>query len=332
MAATGSKRAPRRSLYCVMNKTPRMIHWLVATAAAVLCAVTGCSSGDNDGATDNGGSGNETPGTGGATDGATLQTLPPTSDYLQPGPFATTTMPNVGPGANYTIFRPDPLGENGFVHSPVVFGPGILTTAGNYSAFLDHLSSHGFVTICVNSLSGGPNDPANLQAMQDGLDWLIAQNDQPGIFEGKLAVNRAIGMGYSIGATASVQLSSHAAIMTTVSIHGHNTSGDPHGPVLLLTGTNDVIDDNRATLSTLEEAPAMLAALPIGHLDVLTELAISTPISTNTRYIAPITAWLRYWVNGDEDAKHFFWGPNCDICVSPWITPETNALWDAQML
>jgi hypothetical protein len=144
--------------------------------------------------------------------------------------------------------------------------------------------------------------------MQSGLEWLIAQNDQPGVFQGKLAVNRAVGMGYSIGATASTQLSSHPAIMTTVSIHGHNTSGDPHGPILLLTGTNDVIDDNRATLATLVEAPAMLAALPIGHLDVLTELAMTAPISASTRYVAPITAWLRYWVNGDQDAKRFFWG------------------------
>jgi hypothetical protein len=146
------------------------------------------------------------------------------------------------------------------------------------------------------------------------------------VFQGKLAVDRAIPMGYSLGATASVQLASHAAVMTTVSIHGHGTSGDPHGPVLLLTGTQDVIDSVRQTFSTLEEAPAMLAALPIGHLNVLSELA------ARGRYIAPITAWLRYWVNGDEDGKRFFWGAGCEMCSTPWITPETNALWDAQTL
>ena len=114
--------------------------------------------------------------------------------------------------------------------------------------------------------------------------------------------------------------------MTTVAIHGHNTQGDPHGPVWLLTGTQDVIDDVRSTLGTLTEAPAILTALPIGHLAVLTEL------SATGRYYAPITAWLRYWMNGDDNAKHFFWGASCDMCVSPWITPETNALWAAQSL
>jgi hypothetical protein len=191
---------------------------------------------------------------------------------------------------------------------------------------LNHLASHGFVTICVNSLGEGPGGKGNLDAMQQGLEWLIAQNDEAGIYQGKLAVDRAITMGYSIGATASTQLSSHAAIATTISIHGHDTMGDPHGPILLLTGTDDVIDANRNTLETLEEAPAILAALPIGHLDVPAELA------AGGRYVAPITAWLRFFINGDENAKRFFWGAGCEMCSSPWITPETNAKWDAQNL
>jgi hypothetical protein len=258
--------------------------------------------------------------------------LPAVTDYAKPGPFKTTTQANVGPSSGYTIFRPDPLGANGFVHSPIIFGPGILTDAGFYGALLTHLASHGFVTISVNSMSGGPGDAGNLSAMRSGLDWLLMQNTQAGIYQGKLAVDRAITMGYSIGATASVELSSHKAIMTTVVIHGHNTKGDPHGPVLMITGTNDVIDDMRKTLATLEEAPAVLVALPIGHLDVLDELAMLTTISAKARYIAPITAWLRYWVNGDQAAKSFFAGDDCAMCKTPWIKPEPNAKWKALML
>jgi dienelactone hydrolase len=274
------------------------------------------------------GSGGTAPnaGAGGAAGMMSMQTLPPITDYTQKGPFMTTMTSNTGPDSKFTIFRPEPLGANGFVHSPIIFGPGIITTPSNYRTLLDHLASHGFVTICANSLTGGPNDPGNLDAMKMGLDWIIAQNTQAGVFQGKLAVDRAITMGYSIGATASVQLSSHKAIMTTVAIHGHNTMGDPHGPIWLLTGSMDVIDDVRTTLATLEEAPAIMTALPIGHLDVLTEL------SASGRYIAPITAWLRYWVNGDQEAKRIFWGADCQICKSPWLMPETNAKWKAQML
>jgi hypothetical protein len=276
------------------------------------------------------------PADGGARDATTSvppgQMLPPVTDYSAPGPFKTTVEANVGPNNNYTIFRPDPLGANGFLHSPIIFGPGIITWADLYSNLLTHLASHGFVTICVNSMGGGPGDPANLSDMTMGLDWLIAQNNQAGTFQGKLAVDRAIAMGYSIGATASVELSSHKAIMTTVVIHGHNTKGDPHGPVLMMTGTSDVIDDMRQTLTTLDEAPAVLVALPIDHLDVPTEIAMLGDISPETRYIAPITGWLRYWVNGDQSAKRFFWGADCEMCKSPWITPEPNAKWKALML
>jgi hypothetical protein len=264
-------------------------------------------------------------GTGGS--GSTAQTLPAITDYTADGPFAVAPMEsNVGPNNNYTIFRPDPLGENGFMHSPIIFGPGIVTGPSLYATLLNHLASHGFVTICVNALNGGPNDPGNLDAMKTGLEWLIAQNTEAGsVYEGKLAVDRAITMGYSVGATASTQLSSHAAIMTTVSIHGHNTMGDPHGPIWLTTGTNDVIDDNRTTLTTLDEAPAIMTALPIGHLDVPTEIAMGG------RYIAPITAWLRYWVNADQGAKDFFLGADCKVCSDPWIMPETNDKWKALM-
>ncbi|MDD9932293.1 MAG: alpha/beta hydrolase [Myxococcales bacterium] len=258
--------------------------------------------------------------------------LPPVTDYAEPGPFAPTTEANVGPGNNYTIVRPDALGSDGFLHPPIIFGPGIATAPSFYSAFLEHLASHGFVIIVVNSLGGSPGSAGNVEAMQTGLEWLISQNDEAGIYQGALAVDRAVTMGYSLGATASVQLSSHEAIATTVAIHGHGTSGDPHGPVLLITGTDDVISSVRQTFSTLEEAPAMLVALPIGHLDVLAELAMLTQISPSARYIAPITAWLRYWINGDEGAREFFAGTDCGMCASPWIAPETNAAWDALAL
>ncbi len=273
------------------------------------------------------------------SDAAPGQSLPPVTDYTKPGPFKTTVQANVGPNSNYTIFRPDPLGANGFLHAPIIFGPGIFTSADGYSAFLSHLASHGFVTISANSMSGGPGDPGNLSDMTMGLEWLLAQNTQAGVFQGKLAVDRATAMGYSIGATASVQLSAHKAIATTVVIHGHKTMGDPHGPVLMITGTMDVIDEMRTTLTTLEEAPAVLVALPIGHLAVPNELPLLIPfiggaeeVSASTRYAAPITAWLRYWVNGDQDAKRFFWGDNCEMCKSPWIPPEPNAKWKAQTL
>lgn len=73
---------------------------------------------------------------------------------------------------------------------------------------------------------------------------------------------------------------------------------------------------------TLEEAPSLFIALPIGHLDVISE------IGARGRYFARITAWLRYWINGDQAAKRFLSGAGCEVCRSPWIPPETNAKWN----
>jgi hypothetical protein len=104
-----------------------------------------------------------------------------------------------------------------------------------------------------------------------------------------------------------------------------------------MTGSVNELETARQILSKLDEAPAVIVALPIGHLDVLQELDISllssgAGISEKTRYIAPITAWLRYWINGDKDAKRFFAGDNCEMCKSPWSPPEPNAKWKAQSL
>jgi len=58
-------------------------------------------------------------------DAQTVSRLPPADDYSDFGPFATVSEDNTGPDGTYTIVRPDTLGENGFVHAPIIFGPGI---------------------------------------------------------------------------------------------------------------------------------------------------------------------------------------------------------------
>ncbi len=59
--------------------------------------------------------------------------LPPTSDYGAVGPFPDAEMvSNVGPGGNYTLFRPGAsLGQQGLVHPIAAWGNGITTTPPN---------------------------------------------------------------------------------------------------------------------------------------------------------------------------------------------------------
>lgn len=259
--------------------------------------------------------------------------LPPVTDYTKAGPFKPLKQTSTGPGNAYTIFRPDPLGENGFLHSPLVFGPGILTSGANdYNVFLNHLASHGYVVISVNSMGGGPGDPGNDSAMKMGLDWLIAQNSAAGPYQGKLAVKRAVTMGYSIGATSAVLIANHPAVITSVAIHGHEPmkTAKPNGPVLLLTGdgTTEIPEGPQAALQGITTVPTILGLYKgQWHITV-----ISDQLAQGKPEFTLITAWLRYWVNGDDAAKRFFWGSDCTICTdSNWVVTK-NAAWDAQKL
>jgi hypothetical protein len=101
-----------------------------------------------------------------------------------------------------------------------------------------------------------------------------------------------------------------------VSIHGHTASSALHGPLLQTTGTEDTVgvplqqatyDQSRVQtfLATLEGAT---------HFEILD--------ANGGREGAPIIAWLRLWVHGDENARRFFYGDSCVLCTAPWTNPQ----------
>src|SRR5690606_887161 len=101
--------------------------------------------------------------------------LPPVDNYSDFGPFATVAEDNTGPDGTYTIVRPETLGEDGFLHAPIIFGPGIGGPVASMMGLLERIASHGFVII-GRQLDGGPGNAENNRRMIAGLDWLIEQN------------------------------------------------------------------------------------------------------------------------------------------------------------
>jgi hypothetical protein len=238
--------------------------------------------------------------------------LPPISDYGANGPFTPRTVNNTGPDGQYTMFRPETLGENGFKHPPVTWGNGITTTPAQYAPLLSTIASHGFVIIASNSTS------VNTQMMTSGLDWLIAQNTASGDFQGKLAPSCAVSIGYSLGGGAAVDTGKHGSVVTTVSFHGlQGTAELLHGPLMLLTGTADTFVSaagyvtptyNRSVVQTFYGT-----LVGAGHL---------APLGNAGEERAPAVAWLRHWVYGDQEARKFFYGPDCILCKAPWTNPQ----------
>jgi hypothetical protein len=257
-----------------------------------------------------------TPGTGGAGGLACASTLAAVTDYSAAGPFATTTENNTGPDAKSVIYRPRTLGENGFLHAPIIFGPGIGMQASQLSGLLLSFASHGYVVVGTAVLNGGPNDPANKATMQNALTWIIQQNDKTGTYQGKIATKCAISMGYSVGGTAAVEIGGDPAVATVVSIHGHKATAALHGTMLQTSGTNDTVGlpmqqytfDN----SKVQTFMGTVSGADHGYIQQATG-GVQRPA---------IIAWMRYWINGDTGAKSYFYGDDCVMCKSPWTNPQ----------
>jgi dienelactone hydrolase len=243
--------------------------------------------------------------------------LPPITDYTAlAGPFATTTENNTGPDKKSVIYRPKTLGENGFLHAPIIFGPGIGMQATQLSGLLTSFASHGYVVVGTAVLNGGPNDPENLKTMRNALNWIVQQNDVAGTYQGKIATKCAISMGYSVGGTAAVELGGDAPIATTVSIHGHTASSAMHGPLLQTSGDKDTrgrpMQQDTFDSSKVQTFFGTVAGADHGY------------IQSNNGGVErhAIIAWMRYWINGDTGARKFFWGDTCVCCTSPWMDPK----------
>ena len=265
------------------------------------------------------GAGGGAAGTHAAGAGGMGPTLPPVTDYTKSGPFETTTDRNVGPGGTYTVFRPSTLGEGGFLHAPIVFGPGIGQQVTVHTTMLTNFASHGFVVVGCPVLNGGPGDAANRKTMQDGLDWIVAQNSMAGIYQGKLYADHAVSMGFSVGGTSAVEIGGDEAVALTVSIHGHKASAALHGPLLQTTGTQDTVgmplQQQTYDQSQVQTFLGTLTGAPHQYIE-----------SNGGGEERPaILAWMRLFIYRDEGARRYFYGDDCVLCEAPWENPQRKA-------
>jgi dienelactone hydrolase len=181
---------------------------------------------------------------------------------------------------------------------------------------LTNFASHGFVVVGTPVLSQGPGGAQNLQTMKDALTWIIAQNTTEGVFKGKLWVDHAVSMGFSVGGTSAVQLGGEPAIFTVVSIHGHTAEAALHGPMLQTTGTNDNVG-RPLQQATFDKSKVQTF---LGTLTGAAHQYIESNGGGEER--KAIVAWMRYWIYNDTGAKNFFWGDDCVLCKTPWQNPQ----------
>jgi hypothetical protein len=214
------------------------------------------------------------------------------------------------------VIRPDPLGEEGFLHAPIIFGPGIGQSVNVHTQMLTNFASHGFVVVGTPVLNQGPGGADNLAKLQAGLDWILEQNDAPGTYQGKLWVDHAVSMGFSVGGTSAVQVGGDPAVLTVVSIHGHTAEADLHGTMLQTTGTQDTVGmPLQQSTYDMSQVPTFLATLtgaPHGYIEQ----------AGGGEERPAIVAWMRYFIYSDMGAESYFFGESCVLCMSPWENPQ----------
>jgi hypothetical protein len=96
------------------------------------------------------------------------------------------------------------------------------------------------------------------------------------------------------------------------------SAGQQHGPMFLMSGSNDTI----ATPAANQEPVFQTANVPVFWGTLLGADHIGSAIGDITGYRGPATAWFRLHLMGDETARSLFYGASCGLC--------TDAAWTVQ--
>jgi hypothetical protein len=280
-------------------------------------------TGGSAGTTPTSDAGNAPASDGGSTPGADTGSFPAVKDLEQDGPYTSTTMSDVGPNSNYTVYLPTELAPDG-AKNPIVAWMSGGSTGPDLYVLLPHLATHGFVVIASNTLPGIGDEVALGQELVMGIDWITAENKRMGsMLFGKLDETKIASMGYSMGSLATFTIADDPRLTTTVHISGGNM--DPtriqklRAPAAFLCGVPgddscnilstdcDIAGANCATDFMNATTPVFYAMFQYGHLGILTD-----PYATRINGV--VTGWLRWKLMSDETLRSMFVGEQCTLC------------------
>ncbi|MBB4676687.1 poly(ethylene terephthalate) hydrolase family protein [Crossiella cryophila] len=241
------------------------------------------------------------------------------ANWTAPGPFAVTS---ASTGNGHTLFRPTTLGSLGCARHPVLlWANGALGTVADYTPLLTHFASHGFIVAAGEGQSGSG------RPLLAGLDHLTAENARPGsVYAGKVDLDRVGATGHSLGGGAAIGAGADARVDTVAPLFGgpFNNPGNLRGPAFFTAGQNDLVVGSPVVWSQYARAgqvPAVFGELRgAGHL-------------ASFELRGPVTAWFRWQLMADGQARGLFSGQDCGYCGAgagtPWSKFERNAKAEA---
>jgi hypothetical protein len=208
-------------------------------------------------------------------------------------------------------------------HPVTLWGNGTGSSPAVYDGLLRHWASYGFIVAAADTPNSGSG-----QEILAGLTVLTAANASPGsIYFGKVDTGRVGASGHSQGGGGAIAAGADPRVSVTVPIQP-GPSGDVnslHGPMFILAGQLDIV-----VVPLLLVVPRYSAATHIPAVyGELAGASHTTPTGNGGGYRGPTTAWFRYWLADDQNARSMFLGPDssCGLCQDPaWSDVRRNAL------
>jgi Chlorophyllase enzyme len=238
------------------------------------------------------------------------------ASYALPGD--RLTLQEAASGADCTIFRPQELGGEPRPLPVVIWGNGTLASPTIYAPALNHLASRGFIVAAANTSNAGRGTE-----MAACLDWLTAENSRPGsAYAGRVDLTRVGASGHSQGGGGALMFGRDPRVVATAplepyvqALFGHDpaSASEQHGPMLLLSGSNDTVAAPAANQSPVFEA----SNVPTFWATLLGADHVQSATGDMTAFRAVISAWFGLQLAGEEAARALFYGEHCGVCGDP---------------
>ena len=241
--------------------------------------------------------------------------------YLAMGPYEVKQVKAEAPEdwKEFVAYYPAQLEDSGDQWPAVVFVNGTGVYAAKYPALFRHLASWGFIVL-------GNEDPGTFSgdSTDATLAWLLEQNGDPdSVFYQKVDTAHMGLSGHSqggVGVFNAISEQPNGGLYTcAVSLSptqedlaaALNIPYDPSKtviPTLVLAGTsNDVI-----TSEGMEKLYGKLGGPKA--MALRTDTDHGSMLYSGDGYV---TAWLMYWLRGDEEAGKAFWGEAPELAGNP---------------
>ncbi|POM27066.1 Alpha/beta hydrolase family protein [Actinomadura rubteroloni] len=239
----------------------------------------------------------------------------PGGSWDKPGPYRVTSKTQ----GDTTLYYPADIAASADKHPVIVWGNGTFAWPQVYDGLLRHWASQGFVVAAANTAFSNTG-----LEMRAGIDLLAKENAKAGSpFQNRIDLANIGAAGHSQGGAGAINATLDPRIKTTVPIQPGPLalSSYLHGPTLYLAGQNDTIVPP-ALVQAFYDNSAQVPA-------VYAELAGATHFTTvgdAGGFRGITTAWFRFQLMGDEQARSLFFGKDCGICSgSTWLNVKRDA-------